>query len=229
MGGQACVLYGGAEFSRDTDLVLLGSDENLDRLRAALIELNAETIAVPPFDKQFLEEGLSVHFRCQHPEAAGMRIDIMTRLRGMEEFSRLWERRVTFDLDGEQVDVLCLPDLIRAKKTQRDKDWVMIRRLVEATYYRQGSAPSPQHIEFFFRELRTPALLIEVAQQFPVVCQQILSQRPLLSAALDRDEAAVEQELHEEEQRERDLDRTYWIPLRRRIEELRRDRLRGDA
>lgn len=33
MGGQACVLYGAAEFSRATDLALLSEAENLTRLR----------------------------------------------------------------------------------------------------------------------------------------------------------------------------------------------------
>lgn len=35
MGGQACVFYGAAEFSRDTDLAILADDENLSRLRDA--------------------------------------------------------------------------------------------------------------------------------------------------------------------------------------------------
>lgn len=35
MGGQACVFYGAAEFSRDTDLALLASDEEQRRERAA--------------------------------------------------------------------------------------------------------------------------------------------------------------------------------------------------
>ena len=48
MGGQACVLYGAAEFSRDTDLVILADADNLTRLRRALAELQAEVIAVPP-------------------------------------------------------------------------------------------------------------------------------------------------------------------------------------
>lgn len=34
MGGQACVLYGAAEFSRDTDLAILASPANLARLRS---------------------------------------------------------------------------------------------------------------------------------------------------------------------------------------------------
>jgi len=45
MGGQACILYGAAEFSRDTDLAVLASPANLERLREALHELRAEVIA----------------------------------------------------------------------------------------------------------------------------------------------------------------------------------------
>lgn len=52
MGGQACVLYGAAEFSRDTDVVVLSDDDNLDRLGSAVRELRADVIAVPPFDKR---------------------------------------------------------------------------------------------------------------------------------------------------------------------------------
>ena len=32
MGGQACVFYGAAEFSRDTDLLVLADTTNLQRL-----------------------------------------------------------------------------------------------------------------------------------------------------------------------------------------------------
>jgi hypothetical protein len=49
MGGQACVLYGAAEFSRDLDLALLPDPTNLDHLQEALADLDAEVIAVPPF------------------------------------------------------------------------------------------------------------------------------------------------------------------------------------
>jgi hypothetical protein len=42
IGGQACVFYGAAEFSRDTDLTLLASDDNLALLRGALREREAD-------------------------------------------------------------------------------------------------------------------------------------------------------------------------------------------
>ncbi|MCX6925836.1 MAG: hypothetical protein NT154_21915 [Verrucomicrobia bacterium] len=40
MGGQACVFYGAAEFSRDIDLALLADAANFSRLHAALAELH---------------------------------------------------------------------------------------------------------------------------------------------------------------------------------------------
>ncbi len=48
---------------------------------------------------------------------------------------RLWERRTTVhDSDGFAFELLGIEDLVMAKKTQRDKDWPMIRRLVDAHY-----------------------------------------------------------------------------------------------
>nr|WP_285964774.1 hypothetical protein [Oscillatoria laete-virens] len=62
MGGQACVLYGAAEFSRDTDFVLLADEENLLALKQALDSLDAERIAVPPFEKKYLIRGIRFIF-----------------------------------------------------------------------------------------------------------------------------------------------------------------------
>jgi hypothetical protein len=78
MGGQACVFYGAAEFSRDTDFAILASPANLARLQRALDDLEADVIAVPPFAAGHLRRGHAIHFRCRHPEAAGLRIDVMT-------------------------------------------------------------------------------------------------------------------------------------------------------
>ncbi len=84
MGGQACVFYGAAEFSRDTDFAILADPRNLARLRAALKDLQARVIAVPPPEVRFLRRGHAIHFRCQHPEALGIRIDVMSRMRGVD-------------------------------------------------------------------------------------------------------------------------------------------------
>ncbi len=94
MGGQACVLYGAADYSRDVDLGV-----------------------VPP-----------------------LRVDIMSHMRDVAPFEELWERRTTIALADPSspeeilVDLLSLGDLVHVKKTQRDKDWPMLRRLVDESY-----------------------------------------------------------------------------------------------
>ena len=129
LGGQACVFYGAAEFSKDADIVLLSEPENIERLRRALAELEATQAYVPALEERALDRGHGVHFKCSIPEAKGIRLYIMSKLRGVDPFEKLWARRTVFaDLEGNEYDVLGLEDLVRAKKTQRRKDWPMIHR-----------------------------------------------------------------------------------------------------
>jgi len=225
MGGQACVFYGAAEFSRDTDFAISTEPSNLARLRRALDGLQAEVIAVPPFELKHLRRGHAIHFRCHHPEAAGLRIDVMSKLRGVAPFAKLWSRRISLELsNGVLCDLLSLPDLVQAKKTQRDKDWPMLRRLVEGHYFQHRQAPTPNQIRFWFRELRTGALLIELAQNHAKACRREIQRRPLLKYALVPNENALDRALEKEEQRDRERDRQYWLPLRRELEKLRHQR-----
>jgi hypothetical protein len=221
MGGQACVLYGGAEFSRDTDITVLAEPANLEHLSAALAELQADCIAIPPFERKYLDMGLAVHFRCRHPLAPKQRVDVMTKMRGVDPFSALWLRRSTFDLEGEPVEVLALPDLVKAKKTQRDKDWPMLSRLIEANYTENRDQPTSQQIEFWIIEMRTPALLMEIVKRFPDECRRYVQRRELLSTAVAQDEMALTAALKVEEEFERAADRAYWLPLRQELQKLR--------
>jgi hypothetical protein len=222
MGGQACVFYGAAEFSRDTDFAIIADAANLARMRKALAELQAEPIAVPPAALKFLRRGHAIHFRCQHPEALRMRVDVMSKMRGVDAFAKLWRRRTTIELpDGTKCDLLSLPDLVQAKKTQRDKDWPMIRRLVEAHYFQNRAKPNPAQIRFWLQELRTPQLLMEVARGHTALCRRLVSRRPLLAHAALGEMKKLEQALMVEESAERKLDRQYWLPLRAELEKLR--------
>jgi len=220
MGGQACIFYGAAEFSRDLDLLILVDADNLVRLRSALEALQTELIAVPALQIEYLERGHAIHFRCHRDDVLGLRIDVMSKLRGVAPFLELWERRTTIEVDGEPVDLLALEDLVLAKKTQRDKDWPMIRRLVEQSYF-ASDAPPP--VEFWLRELRSPELLIEVATANADLASRIAEVRPAVAAALNRGDE-VASLLDEEERTERRLDREYWEPLKRELAQIRRDR-----
>jgi len=225
MGGQACVYYGAAEFSRDTDVALLASADNVARLEGAMKELQAEVIAVPPLQLRHLERGHAVHFRCRHPEADGMRLDVLSVMRGLPGFSILWGRRTTALLDGEVVELMSLADLVVAKKTQRDKDWPMIRRLVEANYVQFRDQPNAERVRFWLAEARTPALLREAARRFADSLETHLHARPFLRRLDVMTDDEIATELAAEECRERRADATYWRPLRLELERMRHDRV----
>ncbi len=193
MGGQACVSYGAAEFSRDLDLLLFLDSLNLDRLRTALWQLSAEPVAVPPPGPACLTRGHAVHFRCKRTDVAGptnrsnvfvARHGIVRGALGAPDYHRGC---------GTSHRSLALEDFVHSKKTQKDKDWPIIRRLVEQSYFGRSETQDPAQIDFWLRELRTPQLLIELAQANPVRGRLVASSRPAMESALagDLDEGAL--------------------------------------
>ena len=231
MGGQACVLYGAAEYSRDLDLAVLATPDALPVLTAALDALQATVIAVPAFDVRFLDRGHAVHFSIPDGSVSPLRVDIMSRLRGVDAFPALWERRTTIALPHAErggellVEVMSLEDLVAAKKTQRDKDWPMLRRLVDASYAaaRDGVADKAQ-VAFWLGELRSPAFLAEVVAAHSAAAE--LSSRPVVQALLRGED--VDAALAHEQASIMAVDREYWTPLRRELEALRHQARRSE-
>jgi hypothetical protein len=129
---------------------------------------------------------------------------------------------------GEAIDLLGIEDLVRAKKTQRDKDWPMIRRLVEQSYFGHSGEPAPAVVEFWLRELRSPELLAEAAQVHPERAHAIATERPAVAAALRGATEEVRELVESEEREERRRDREYWEPLKRELEQLRMSRRHED-
>ena len=202
MGGQACVLYGAAEFSRDLDLLVLIDPENLDRLRFALADLRAEPVAVPSLDASYLSRGHAVHFRCRRDDVDGLRVDLMSVLRKATTFEEMWRRRTTIAVEGETVDVMAIEDLLNAKKTQRDKDWPMLQRLIEQSYFTgktEGGSANPELVRFWFRELRTAELLVESAGAWPDIARELAGVRPAVAAAMAGDLSLTTHALEAEE------------------------------
>lgn len=220
-------------FSRDTDLTVLADAENLRRLTTALDDLVASVIAVPPFEARYLERGHAVYFACA--AAGGMRVDVMARMRNVPPFAECWERRSTYALpEAGEVEVLGLEDLVRCKKTRRDKDWSMVRRLVEANYAEATAADAaldvtPERVAFWLREMRSPALLREVAarsaaapEPYAGLLRDAAAERPAVAlAARGAADADIADALVDEERREREADDAYWRPLIRELEALR--------
>jgi hypothetical protein len=146
----------------------------------------------------------------------------MSRLRGVDPFDQLWARRTTLtDEDGTSYELLSLPDLVQAKKTQRSKDWPMVQRLLEAHYLGHRQDSTEVQRRFWLRELRTPALLVDVVQRWPDLAKDLVLQRPLLELAHHASLNEVEEVLIAEERAERERDRQYWLPLKAELEQIR--------
>ncbi len=228
MGGQACVVYGAAEFSRDIDLAVEPNERNLDRLRAALEDLRAEPVFVPPLSRDFLIQGHACHFRARMPDADGLRVDVMSVMRGCDSFGELWARRRRVNIPpAGSVHVMGLADLVRAKKTQRDKDWPMLRRLVEADYHQRSKRPSANQIDLWLREARTPEFILKLVQTYPGRARRIAPSRVAVQHALDGKLDEVGRALRIEEDTERAADRAYWAPLRAELAQWRSERDRN--
>lgn len=219
------MFYGAAEFSRDCDIVILTDSENLKRLESTIEALEAECIAVPPMDWSLLDRGHAIHFRCHHHEASGIRLDVMSKLRSCDEFNILWQRRTSIeDKDGFVFELMGIEDLVKAKKTQREKDWPMIRRLVDAHYDEFRNEPNEGQIRFWLRESRSPDVLIELGSRFPEFLKELSSTRPLLETIPGGNAKDLSRELDREKHNEMTLDSQYWIPLKKELEAMRFDR-----
>jgi hypothetical protein len=219
IGGQACIIYGGAEFSRDLDFSLLVTLENIKNLKNALEELEAERIFQPDLSEEVLLRGHACHFRFPKGDPKGVRIDILGKMREVDAFPFLWDRRKEIEISGfGTIGVISLPDLVISKKTQRDKDWPMVRRLIEADIFNAPFDPPEEQIRFWLSECRTPELLIALVEKYSGTAKRLSLQRPLLVQAIPGQETEIERLLREEEEYERKLDKEYWAPLKKELE-----------
>ena len=132
------------------------------------------------------------------------------------------KHRVRALLMGGQACILL--GLVQAKKTQRDKDWPMIRRLLEADYYRRPPRPTRERIVFWLREVRTSEILVALCRRYAATARRLAVVRPALRQALRGDRSGVARALQAEQEMARASDREYWEPLRTELARWRRSR-----
>jgi len=227
IGGQACIIYGASEFSRDSDFVVLAEQANLEALKKALKALNAVPVYFPDLAIEQLAKGHASHFRCRARGVEGLRVDVMGRLKGCEPFNRLWARRRRVRVPGAgTVDIISLADLVESKKTQRDKDWLMLTRLVENDVFINDGRGAPSKVGWWLKQGRVAATLVRLSADHPVLARRLAAGRPLLTAALGGNLKLVAALLKKEEAAERASDVKYWTPLKKELEKMRLERKR---
>jgi hypothetical protein len=137
----------------------------------------------------------------------------------------LWKRKKTFRVQSKKmIDVIGIRDLVQSKKTQRDKDWFMIKRLIDNDITLHHRNTSDDTIQWWLQECRNASLLIELAEKYPQSAQNLLLKRPLLTSAVAKNIQEVTAMLQEEELTERRKDIEYWNPLKKELEFLRHNK-----
>ena len=122
---------------------------------------------------------------------------------------------------GSTIDVIGLQDLVQSKKTQRDKDWLMLKRLVENDIILSKNKQPTIRVKWWLEECRDAGLLIALAKKYHKVAKERVRNRRLLSLALAQDTEGLKVQLADEENIERQKDIEYWAPLRKELETLR--------
>ena len=117
VGGYAVILHGYNRTTGDLDIWVERSMENYNRLQKAF-----ELFKMPMFDmtlKNFLENSELDVFTFGRPPVS---IDIMLDVKGLE-FDEAYSKGELKEIEGMQVRLISLPELLRAKiKSGRNKD-----------------------------------------------------------------------------------------------------------
>jgi hypothetical protein len=123
VGGQAGAVHGAERRTFDLDICVRWSKENLDRVGDVLVELDAglrledmdEPFPVPHRDAEFLDTMEISTWRSTRGD-----IDILRGIPGHGHevaFDELASRAETFRVDGHEVSVADLSDIITSKET----------------------------------------------------------------------------------------------------------------
>jgi rubrerythrin len=96
--------------------------------------------------------------------------------------------------------------------------------LLVAIHHRENvDHAASEWIEFWLSEARSPELIQDLCRRFPAEAVILQATRPLLQLALADDLEPLRAALDAEVRAEQAKDRAYWEPLRREMEQFRRE------
>jgi predicted nucleotidyltransferase len=131
VGGWAVGYHAEPRFTKDLDLFVGPSGENLEAVGRALAQFGA-----PPAILEALRELGPDEFLFLG--ASPVRVDILRRIDGVA-FAEAYARRVMVDWDGVAVSMIGLDDLIAAKRAAgRERDQRDLKQLDAARKRKQG-------------------------------------------------------------------------------------------
>ena len=181
--GQAVVLHRLAVMSKDGDWILRETGDALEHVLSVLDARNAHYRFGAPLDLQWMRGGWSSHFEFRG-EAIRVRTDFVTRPPRLspQALAALWTAQ-----EGHPLPFVGVRELAELKKTNREKDYVVIGELARLL-------TDPQDQLLFSRSARD---IIALAEQHPALIKTLVARRPVLISAakgLEDLEAALDAE-----------------------------------
>ena len=106
IGGIAAVLYGVPRATFDLDILIEPTKENAQKLLDALIEIGFGTAQMTSAE-EIVDKEITIF-------TDRVRLDVQTSTPGIR-FEDAWRTRVTMTYEGQEFEVVSLPDLIQSK------------------------------------------------------------------------------------------------------------------
>jgi hypothetical protein len=130
VGGFAATLHGSSLVTRDLDVCAILSNENVEKLREALRDLQP-THRMTPQKLSFLDNpdpGAQVRNLYLRTDLGP--VDVLSSILGVGDFDRVRAASIQVELFGRSCRVISLDDLIRAKEALgREKDLLAAKEL----------------------------------------------------------------------------------------------------
>lgn len=131
VGGFAGVLHGSTMVTQDIDICAAITQDTLDSLRTALIDLHPKLRMNPNFKPSFFDQPKSPDgVENIYLETDLGILDVMSKLPPVGDFELIKSRAITFEIYGYSCRVIALEDLIRIKESmKRPKDKQIVHEL----------------------------------------------------------------------------------------------------
>lgn len=141
IGGQAAILYGAAQFTRDLDLWIRPTAANLSALVRALHAVRARVHKLtPPLTLEHVRRGHGFHSVVPQPGALPAFVDVRGHPPRVSTYAAARGRASFFATPWGRLPVVAIPELVESKKTNRPGDDDVILRRARL---RLASLPSP--------------------------------------------------------------------------------------
>jgi hypothetical protein len=225
IGGQAVVAYGASQFTRDADFWVNPTKKNIQSLRKALKELDATRRFLPPLQLRYLKKGHGVHFRISH-EGNTFLIDILGKPPRVKSFSAAAKETSLVKWHSLDVPVLDIRRLVETKKTNRDRDYLVIQRLTDEVYrsVKRSVRLRKNALRWLLGNLRTPKYIKDVVRHWEKAAEisRKSGRHAVVLALNNAGDMEIQKALDHEKECLKRKNIEYWKPFIAELRKLKR-------